>query len=200
MKWLGSGLYVCGVCGDRKLRVGTSTGGRRTYRCSNRNDERTTGHVAREAIALDSYVEKVVVARLSQPGVVEYLTTRSDATVEIDALQERRAELEARLDELVSLHACGAITARQLVVGSETLKCDLEDVEKKLTAEVHTGPFVDLVGVSDIGELWFGNEMRAGMPLGVRRAIVDQLMDITILPAPNGRSFRPEYVEITWKS
>lgn len=199
VKWLGSGLYICGVCGERKLRVGVSSHGRRTYRCSNRNDERTTGHVTREAISLDDYVEKVVVGRLSQRGVVEHLATRSDSALDIGVLQARRAELEARLDELASMHASGAITGRQLAVGTGALRSDLDDVERRLAVEVRTGPFTDLVGITDVEEHWFGADGHAGLPLGVRRAIVDQLIDVTVMPAPKGRALRPEYVEIKWK-
>lgn len=199
VKWLGSGLYICGVCGDRKLRVGAGTAGRRTYRCTNRNDEQTSGHVTREATSLDKYVEGVAVDFLSQAGVVRYLTTRPESATDVDALQARRAELEARLDELAAAHAAGAITARQLVVGSEMLKSELENLDGKLAAQVETGPFVDLVGISDISGLWFGSEQQAGLALGLRRTIVDHLMDVTVMPAPRGPAFRSEFVEISWK-
>ncbi|MCB8911078.1 recombinase family protein, partial [Rhodococcus rhodochrous] len=74
IKWLGSGIYVCGVCGSRELRVSAKSDGRRTYRCRNRESEMTTGHVTREAQTLDAYVEQLAVARLSRPDFLEMLS------------------------------------------------------------------------------------------------------------------------------
>jgi site-specific DNA recombinase len=67
VRWLGSGLSLCGDCGQPALRVSHSGGGKRqpAYRCRARaTTRRQTGHVARAATQLDDYVQRLIVARL----------------------------------------------------------------------------------------------------------------------------------------
>lgn len=202
VKWLGSGIYWCGVCHQQTLRAGvTGTKGRHTYRCGNRASTEQSGHVTRESRSVDAYVEAVLVARLSLPGVVEKLLTPTELTTDSDALRTERTGIEARLDELAALHAVGDITARQLATGSEMLRKRWEEIDQTLAAEVQTGPFVDLVDTSDVARLWFGEaeDRSDGLPLAKRRAILDALLTVTVEPAPRGPVFNPEYVTLEWK-
>ena len=53
VKWLGSGLYVCGICGEPALRVSNQDPGSEhpAYRCKARDNTRQSGHVTRAAQA-----------------------------------------------------------------------------------------------------------------------------------------------------
>jgi hypothetical protein len=64
-KHLGSGLYRCGVCGQRVKAHGTR------YRCA--------GHVMRSRSQVDSYVLNVVHERLSRPDLANLLPTTDES-------------------------------------------------------------------------------------------------------------------------
>lgn len=120
-KWLGSGTYICGGCGERALRVGISGGAnRRTYRCASRHRQSSTGrHVTREAAHLDDYVERLIVARLARPGTVEKLLHRDD-TADVAALRVEQIQLGERKDQAAALFANGEIDAVQLATITKT--------------------------------------------------------------------------------
>ncbi|MBV9729301.1 MAG: recombinase family protein, partial [Pseudonocardiales bacterium] len=71
VKWLGSGIYRCAGCDRPSLRVSTAGRGIPCYRCP--GEHGTTGHVVRVAGPLDSYIEAIIVERLSRPDAVELL-------------------------------------------------------------------------------------------------------------------------------
>ena len=115
-KYLGTGLYLCGVCGEPVgSHVATSTG-RRGYRCKGRGGNGTGGHVSRAGDPVDDYVTAVVVGRLSQPDALDLLAddTRPDA----GALRTEAMALRGRLDALAAEFADGELTASQLRVAT----------------------------------------------------------------------------------
>ena len=121
VKWLGSGLYICATCGDRKLRAGVSGGAKqRTYRCANRDHDRSRRHVSRVQQPLDAYIENLIIERLARPGTVEKLLHR-DATADVAALRVEQVQIGARKDELAVLFADGKIDAVQFATASKRL-------------------------------------------------------------------------------
>ncbi|KUH89809.1 hypothetical protein AU187_16060 [Mycobacterium sp. IS-1556] len=202
IRWLGSGLYVCGVCGEAQLRVGTGGSVKRhTYRCGNRNIRDGGGHVTREASTLDAYVEEVIVTRLSEPGLLDGLLEADDDR-DTAALRVELVAVRERQDELAGLFAAGQITARQLAIGTEQLTAKEEALAKALASAGRRNPIQMLCGAKDLRSLWFGTrEGRSdGLSLGQRRALLDVLMTVTVLPAPRNRGgFDPNYVRIEWK-
>lgn len=206
VRWLGSGLYLCGSCEEPKLRVGVGGSVRRsTYRCSNRDIASTGSHVTREATSLDDYVERLIVARLSQPGVVDRILTTGDAQAEgIAELRVEQLSVIERQDQLAREFASGNITARQLTIANKALTTKAESINKALAASATRSPFQLLAGVTDLKRLWYGsNEDRSdGLTLGQRRAILETLLTITVMPAPRGRTkggLDPKYVRHEWK-
>ena len=87
VKWLGSGIYKCGVCGSNDVRVGV-TEGRKRYRCRNRVKGDPATHVGRDAHLLDAFVEAAVVARLSKPAVLDALRP-APPEVDVPGLRNR---------------------------------------------------------------------------------------------------------------
>ena len=75
---------------------------------------------------------------------------------------------------------------------------------RQLAAAGNRSPLEILTGATDLTTLWYGTEpdRSDGLPLGRRRAILDALMTVTVLPAPRARGniFNPEYVHIDWKA
>lgn len=204
IRWLGSGLYVCGVCGEAKLRVGTAGSVQRhTYRCGNRNIRDGGGHVTREARSLDAYVEEVIVTRLSEPGLVEQLVA-ADADQDTTALRVELVGVRERQDELAGLFADGQITARQLAISTEKLTAKESELTEAVAVAGRRNPIQMIAGAEDLRTLWFGTteDGSDGLTLGQRRAILGVLMTVTVLPAPRRRfyHFDPDYVEIRWKT
>ena len=191
-RYLGSGLYLCGVCADGTTLHSSTANGRRAYTCPN------SKHVSRAGDDLDAYVEALVVERLTRPDAAEALVP---PTPDVSGLHVEAEGLRARLDELARLFADGAVDAGQLTEASQRLRSNLSDVEGRIAAAAAgsaLGPFVG----RPAGEVW------AELDVDQRRAVVGLLMTVVVHPAPKGRPagwkpgesyFDPASVEIVWK-
>lgn len=197
VRWLGSGLYVCGVCGNPWLRVSTSGSRRPAYRCASRDKlPRQTGHVVRDAGHLDGFVSELIVRRLSAPGAVDLLQV--DETVDTGALHQEASVLQQRLSDLAAAFADGEITRAQLGTGSERLNERLAAVDTQLAAAATVDPLARLVQTPDVQATWDAAD------IGVRRAVLDALMVVTVLPIGakrpgGGPRFDPAGVDVAWK-
>jgi site-specific DNA recombinase len=193
VKWLGSGLYICAVCGDRKLRAGVSGGAKqRTYRCANRDHDRTRRHVSRAQQPLDAFVEKLVVEWLARPGTVEKLLHRDD-TADVAALRVEQVQIGARKDELAVLFADGQIDAVQFATATKRLDEKAVEIAGTLAKAGWRSPLEPLAG-GDIRAAW------AALSLMQKRAIVDAVVDVTVLPTkPTTRGFDKDGVAVEWK-
>lgn len=196
-RWLGSGLYLCGVCG-KGMRVQWINGGRanpyHAYTCV------PSKHLGRLAAGVDEYVESLVIERLARPDLADLLATgEEDGTADIAV---EIASLRGQLDELARLFAQRAITASQLATASTALQDQLETAEKRLAGSVRDARFDGLIGATDPQAAW------KALGLDRQRHVIDALMVVTILPAPKGRRpgwtpgrryFDPDTVHIEWK-
>jgi DNA invertase Pin-like site-specific DNA recombinase len=190
-KWLGSGLYVCS-CGQRSMRASVTGGARRyTYRCNNSHDK-SAQHVTRDAVALDAFVEKLIVGRLSQPGTVEKLAFRDDTT-DVAALRAEQATLGNRKDEAAGLFAKGAIDAVQLETITKQANQRAGQIAETLAEAGWRSPLEPLVG-GNIEAAW------GKLSLAQKRAILEVVADVHVLPTkPTTRGFDPDGVRIDWK-
>ena len=209
VKWLGSGLYVCGTCGRPALRV-SHTGNHRqpAYRCRAQENTRHSGrHVARAAPPLDDYVERIIVARLQRPDTTSLFTTAADTDLDTTALHTEAAAIGQRLTDLSTAFAEGAITLAQLRTGTDKLRSRLTDINDTLTAAAAVNPLIGLAGQPNIADVWFGTtpDRCDGLDLGRRRAVLTTLLTVTVLPTSRGRSsdgsyFDPTAIHIEWKT
>ena len=195
-RWLGSGLYLCGVCGaplrGYKSSIGTA------YRCSDQTAAQRGQHVARKAEHLDAYVEAIVLAWLRRYGPV--LPPPPDNLAgTARAAQAEAGQLRERLNSLAVMHADGLIDDLQLAAGSGRIRERLAVVE----AQARTGAGPDPLAVFREGE----DPAAAWELLDVtrRQAVIRSILTVTVLPAPGGKPpgwepgrsyFRPEYVRI----
>jgi DNA invertase Pin-like site-specific DNA recombinase len=192
-KWLLSGLALCGVCGQPVRSTVSAWGQRRApaYICPD-------GHVRRHAVELDDCVEAVVIERLSRPDAAELLAP--DQTGDTAALHAQDAGLRARLDELGRLYGDGVIDALQLASGTARIREQREQVTTSLAAASRGSVLAGVADAPDPEAVW------RGLDLSRRRAIVDVLVEVTILRAKRGgarrkgeTSFDPATVAIEWK-
>lgn len=196
-RWLGSGLFLCGVCGDgTTMRSATTAGGptgpkRPTYRC------RAGAHMARVAEPVDELVTNLVIARLSRPDA-RLLLTPDLPEVDMEGLRAQAAALQVRLDELGSLFADGEVTARQLADTTAKIRAKLADTEIQLASAAAGSPLAGFADADDIAAAWEAASVYE------RKAVVGALMTVTLLPAargrrPGGHYFDPASVGIDWK-
>lgn len=197
-RWLGGGLYLCGVCGATlRATTGGTARGRGSvaaYRCEQGS------HVVRRCDALDAFVESLVVRRLSQPDVADL--GPAVATVDMAAVHVERLAVHARLEELVDRFTAGHITAQQLERGTTTLRAQLDDLDRQLAVVAGTSALDGVTGPA-AADVW------PSLDLSRRRAIVDTLMTVTVHRGRRGRPpgwrpgdsyFDPRGVEIAWRT
>ncbi len=187
-RWLLAGLARCGVCGG-PVKSGNVISNRRTramrplYRC----------HVARTAADVDDLVSGVVVARLSRPDAGDLLV--DDDRPDSSALRDEAQLIRARLDSLAIDFADGTLTASQLRTATGRLRERLADVEKHQATVTRAPILADLIRSRDVQARW------EALTLGRRRAVVDALMVVTILPSGRrGNVFNPNLVRMEWRS
>lgn len=193
-RWLGSLIYLCGVCADGITTV-TVAGGRdykQTYRC------KASTHLRRVAPPVDDFVARVIVARLGRPDAVALLPSRAANAPDVAALRTEAASLRERLDEQARLHARLLIDTRQLEAGSRELRGRMEEIEGQLQVTAVTSPLAGIAGRPDAAEIW------ANLGIGTRREIVKTLVTVTLLPMKNtgrlrGPQFDPLSVAIEWR-
>jgi site-specific DNA recombinase len=175
--WLGSGLYLCGVCGATVTTTsdpGHGAGGRTqtAYIC------RSGGHVYRQATAVDEFIEEITIGVLSTRGA-DLLVP--DQTEDTSALHLQDAALRARLDELGRLYGDGTIDAAQLAQGTAAIRQQREQVEAQLAAASRGSVLAGVADAPDPEPVW------QGLDLSRKRAVVDCLMTVTILPTERGQ-------------
>lgn len=195
-KYLGSGLYECGVCGQtmRSAVHGGETKGRvLSYRC------RSGKHVSRRIDLLDQYVTLAVIQRVSREDAGDLLAQREDP-VDVRGAQRDIREARATLDQLAAALGAGEMDMLEWRAASQAAKKRMADAETLLGQAVDRNPVVGLVGAEDPVAAW------NGLGLSRRRAIISYLMTVTVLPARRGRVpgggpyFDPDAVQIEWKS
>jgi hypothetical protein len=196
-RWLLSGLALCGICGDPVRSFSASAKRRKTkpvYTC------RTGKHVIRNAAEVDAYVEAVILERLSRPDARDLLAP--DQRTDTAALHTRDTALRERLDELGRLYGDGAIDALQLQAATASIRTQREQITAELAAASRGSVLAGVADAPDPAKVW------EGLDLSRRRAIIDTLATITILPARRGRRpgwqpgesyFDPRTVDITPK-
>lgn len=195
-RWLGSGLYLCGRCDDgTTMRTATAVGGNRNrhrvvYRC------KKGPHIGRVAEKVDQFVTALVLERLRSEGGT--LLVPATSGVDTAALSTEATALRLRLEELASLFAAGVVTGAQLAEGTAKIRQRLTEVEDTMAAAVAGSPLEGVADADDIEAVW------AGLSVSRRKAVIDCLMTVTLLPAPRGRRpgghyFDPTSIRIDWR-
>ncbi len=177
-KHMGSGLYLCGICGTKVRAHG------QRYRCA--------GHVLRSREQVDTYVLTAVRARLGRDDLADLLPDRDEPRLaEIRTLIEKQ---EARIRRAQRDYDDEIIEGRDL----KRIRSKAEAAIAKLDAERLTLSVSDTAGgvLSDQNPV---SAFEAG-DLGIRRSVVDALCEVHLHHNPKGRrDFRPETVEIVWR-
>jgi site-specific DNA recombinase len=185
-RYMLSGLALCGVDGCGALMsTGRTQHGKRTYQCSK------TRHLSRDAEPIDALIEQLVVGRLGAEDARELL--HDVGAPDHDDLREQAQALRAREDELAVMLAEGALNRRQFEIANAKVAADLAVVEARMRVSVRAEALRGVV-TRDAAKVW------GSLSVDRRRAVIDALMNITLLPPGRGkRTFDPTTVAVVWR-
>jgi site-specific DNA recombinase len=183
-----SGIAKCGRCGGVLRGAAAHVSGKkrqpRAYFCAG------CYKLRRKADAVDEVVEGVVVARLSRPDAAGLFGGNPGA---LKQASDQVQAIEARMEIAADQFAEGGITGPQLERITAKLKPQLEAARASLRAH-EPSPEMDEFTGPKAGQAW----ERA--TIDRRRAVIEAIMTITILPSGAGKTFDPEQVKIEWKA
>lgn len=169
-RWVGTGRYLCGVCGDGTTMASNYTvGGRRVYVC------RTSKHLTRDATMIDEYVEDIVVERLSRDDAADLLD--DPESPDTGALRTQARQLEKKLDALAEDYTDGLISRSQLKAGTERARAALKEIDAQTVHSDRRRILGDVVHPGDpdaVRKVW------DDLSVDRRGAIIDVLVEITV--------------------
>jgi site-specific DNA recombinase len=194
-RWLGSGVYSCGVCGGiirgEPARTERDKPVPPTYVC--------IAHkcVTRRADEVDRYVGLVVVERLARPDAVDLLRPAVDDAA-LAGLVDEAADLRGKKDGLARLLVEEVLTEAGVRAESERIAARLAEIEATMAAGSAGSELAGLpLGTPEVAAAW------QALSLDRKRRVIHLLMTVTLLPSPKGRPpgwragasyFRPDTV------
>jgi len=184
LKYLLSGTARCGVCGA-KMRV-VKNRGYHSYACY----ERFCTSV--RTVHLDEFVTEVVLERLALPAFLATLAAPRGGE-EGQGAAEHVRELRERLEAFYEQAAAGKITAAGLARIEARLLADIEAAEH-LAYAGRVPAVLREVTAGDVRQRW------EHLAVGTRRQVVDCLLSVRVNRTVRGARFRPERVELEWKT
>jgi len=183
-RWLLSGYATCGPCGAVVKCTGSAA--RRAYTCT------AHGHVRRNAAAVDRYVALYVAERMSRPDADVVLLPPPRPGVDAGALRAEAKRLDAKARRLTAMFTDDAITEAQYASGTKDIRARLAAIGAQLAASSKPDPLPEYRTGEPAEVVWD----RMSVPR--RRAVVRDLLTVTILPAARkGSGFDEDSVRIT---
>lgn len=198
-QYLGTGLYLCGAdgCGAHmSTTIQNRPGGNvRLYRCVYAGDTlkktRHGSHVARRLDRVDDVVTAAVVGRLAAGDVQRRLADAQGA--DVAGLVAERDQIRARKAALSSALADTTVDLSQVIEANAALDSRLTHLNEELARHDSSG-VLDMVGSIVDPAVWWSEAN-----IEQKRAVVDALMTVTIMPTTAGTRFNPDDIAIEWK-
>ena len=189
-KYLLSGLAVCGKCGNTLGSAMPSKRGQQPrYHCKHCHG------VARKIDGVDNYVLDVVAERLSRDDAVDLLAR--DDRPDLSALRAKANALRAKQLELADMWASDEMTRVQFTRASAKIDAQLADLDAA-TLDANRSRVLD--GVIVAGDRAAVRARLDALPLDRKRAIIDLLLTVTVLPGQARGQLRTDLLPIDWKT
>lgn len=150
--------------------------------------------VGRNRERVDRFIGAVVVERLSRPDAADLLRPETDSADQEAAVEARG--LRQRLDHAAEDYAAGLIDREQLrriTAQLQPLLASAAAVARNRQGPVPTA-LEGLIRGEDIAARW------KALPLLGKRAVLDELCSVVLLPTRKGAAFDPHSVEIVWRT
>jgi hypothetical protein len=182
VRWLGSGIYLCGNCGA-VCHVSGSGNRAPRYVCSAHQ------HLGRVAGALDAFVEAVLVEKLSRPEAAKLLAPAAPG-VDAPALRRELKVHQGRLTEIASDYDADLITRDQMLTQTASRRAKIAAIEEQLSRATEADPLAGIAGNPGADLVW------DKLSLEQRRVILRSVLTVTLLPTGRGRGFKESSVQI----
>lgn len=170
-RYLGSGIFRCGVCGSRvNAACNTKRGGKRQYVCAE------SRHVTRLVEHVDTVVRTALFAYIAEQRSWPAKVTRSAGpSTSLAELNAERDAARAKLDALAEDYVADVIDRAQLRAGTERAKARIAELDAKIQAHFSDeSAATTLLVADDVEAAW------DAMPLAEQRAVVAELLTVTI--------------------
>ena len=181
-RWLGSGIYLCGVCLDGSTCKVTSAGRHPRYHC------REGRHLTRHALRVDEVVSAFVIEYLAVHGAGLLVPDRPE--VDVAALRTERRAIAANLDGIGADVVLGRLTRGAGHKATEVGRVRIAEIDAQLSSATVDDPLAAWVSAVDPAAVW------DAAALEERRQLVRRLLVVTLLPVGPGGRFRPESVRV----
>ena len=147
----------------------------------------------RGAVAVDSLLGDLVVARLSEPDAPYLLRPPARPGTDARALRAEARKLRGRKASQMRMHAAGDLDDADLAEGMRAIRDRLARIEAQLAVSDQADPLAEFRG-KPADAVW------AGLGMARRRAVVQALIEsVVIKPAGRrGQGFDPATVDIAW--
>jgi DNA invertase Pin-like site-specific DNA recombinase len=182
LKSLLSHVAVCGLCGSymKSGTKGRPNGTRRhIYKCSQGGE-----HVSRSKEACDHIVSEWLLRRLEQMGK-DQLARLMNGPGDGGPFAEKARELRVKMDKLLKSFLEGTTPESLYKSHMTSLKAQLASAEKAMAAHSKAPVVSDLLMTRDIRGAW------SALPLDRQRAVLRELVTVTVQPAEPGRTLKP---------
>jgi site-specific DNA recombinase len=185
------------LCPCRNVVTGMpSHTGHHIYRCAPaaRNRAYTGTHVARQAVPVEEFIEKLVVARLSRADAAG-LVAVEETGVDVAVLREEAAAIRCNLEDMAGDCALGRISRAQMLKATGAGNARLEEIGAELDHAARENVLAPLVAAENAARVW------EDLDLSRKRAVIKTLMTITLHSPGRGarRPFDPGTVTVTWR-
>ena len=184
------GLMRC-RCGNTVIGSVNATG-KHVYRCNPQTrGDRPGPHAQQMTGPVDSYVEKVITARLARRDLADLVTPKRPDT---GPLHREAAVIRRNLEEMAGDRALGLVTREQMIAATRRGGDRLAEIEAQLAASASTSALAPFASAGDARAVWDDLDRER------RRAVIDALAEVIINPAGRGaRVFDPRTVGIAWR-
>lgn len=191
-RYLGSGLYLCGVCGESLTSFSKGNGGPAKYKCRKNNC------VLRDLALLDKWVVWSLIHRLEEPDAAEVFARAESGGPDLKAAQAALTKARESLDQLAKEFGAGEIDMQEWRIAREGARAKKAEAEAVLSSAVRVNPLAELLNADDVTSAW------NAWDLARKRAAIDWAMTVEVLPAkigrrPGGSYWDPDAVKIGWK-
>ncbi len=199
--YLLSGMLRCGRCGNRlysQARYVNPTNRVRRYVCLKGPDHGGCGRLTVVAQPVEDLLTDAVLTRLDSPQLADALAGRSSVDADVAALAARLDADTARLDELASLYADGAVSAREWITARDPITARIGDTRRQIATATDTGDLHLLAGTgAQLRDQWDDPDLG----LDRQHAIVKSILDHAVIApgTPGSRSLDINRVQPSWR-
>ena len=202
-RWLGTGLYLCGVCGSTMVVRGQA------YRCrsmttftnvTGERRDKKVWHASRVAEWFDTQIEELLLARLLSEDLADAIAERNTApATDLGETRQHKAELEEQISVYRSLVGQPGWGPVEIAEAVSKLTVQLDEVNASLSVRQVAPLTSQMLTEGLVEKKW------AGATIEQKRAVLSELVTITLQPSRgragggfNSRERFRDFIDLDW--